>query len=122
MFLLTLLSATLFVVPVFVTFGAFFAAEYEKILSCGLHCGTPGGGLSSGTPGFGGGGGGSSPGGDELVGSLYCQLSYGITPQPGDYVFNPNQWGNKNGDQGSLCLNVSSSTLASTPEVTFNSR
>ena len=75
MFLLSLLSLTLFVVPIFVTFGAYFGVEYQKILSCGFHCGYPGGGSSLGTPG-----------GTDLVGVQYCQLAYAVTPSPGDYV------------------------------------
>ena len=45
-------------------------------------------------------------GGDELVGELICQKSFGITPDPGDYTFNPNQWGDPD-NTGSLCINVS---------------
>ena len=103
MFLLSLVSLTLFVVPIFLTFGAFFAVEHEKILDCGFHCGTPGGGGFSGTP-FPG-----APGGD-VTGEVYCQLSYGITPDPGDYIFNPNQWGKLKGAKNYRCATLKTST------------
>ena len=101
MWLLSLLSLAVFIIPIWVTFGAFFAVEHQKILDCGLHCGVPGQGGFPGAPG-----GGNTPSGSDLPGSLYCMKTYAITPDPGQYVFNPNQWGDPE-DTGSLCLNVS---------------
>ena len=78
MILFTLLSLVLLALPIVVTGLIFFAAEHQKILSCGLSCGTPGQG---GFPPIGG------IGGDEhIAGSIYCQKSYAITPYPGHYI------------------------------------
>lgn len=40
----------------------------------------------------------------------YCQRAFGIHPESKgqEYTLNPNQWGWKEGDEGSLCMNVTS--------------
>jgi len=39
--------------------------------------------------------------------TTYCQKEYGITPDPGRFTFNPNQWGVTGADELNLCMNVS---------------
>ena len=73
MFFLGLLSLSLLVVPIFFTFGIYFAADYQKILGCGFNCGMPGGGGFLGVP-------------TDIVGHTFCQLAYAVTPEPGNYM------------------------------------
>lgn len=73
MFILTLFSGVLFVIPVFVTFGVYFGVEHEKILRpCGLSCGQTGNDTID------------DP--DKLQQTTFCQKSYAIAPPPSDYI------------------------------------
>ncbi|KAK5119297.1 hypothetical protein LTR85_007653 [Meristemomyces frigidus] len=111
MLLLTALSGTLFVLPVLVTFGIYFGLDHQRILECGFHCGSDNSNSStgSGNSSTGTGTSGDLPTGANLTAAQYCEKSYAITPAPGRYTFNPNQWGDTN-DTGSLCINVSIGT------------
>ncbi|RDA88422.1 hypothetical protein CP532_5610 [Ophiocordyceps camponoti-leonardi (nom. inval.)] len=48
------------------------------------------------------------PATDEWSEKTYCQRSYGIHPDTKgqQYTLNPNQWAMKDGDEGFLCMNV----------------
>lgn len=72
MFLLTLLSGVIFVVPVFVTFGVYFGVEHQKILSCGLSCGHTGNSTIDDPK--------------KLQATTFCQKSYSIAPPGSDFV------------------------------------
>ena len=72
MFLFTIFSGVLFVIPVFVTFGVYFGVEHEKILRCGLGCKQTGNDTVD------------NP--DKLQNTQWCQKSYAITPPPGRYI------------------------------------
>ncbi|KAF2433275.1 concanavalin A-like lectin/glucanase [Tothia fuscella] len=43
----------------------------------------------------------------------YCQKAFGITPSPGQYTFNPNQWGLSASDASSLCMNITTDNRVS---------
>lgn len=73
MFLFTLFSGVLFVVPVFVTFGVYFGVEHQKILRCGLSGCHMSGNNTIDDP-------------DVLVQTQFCQKSYAIAPPPSEYI------------------------------------
>lgn len=102
MWLLSLLSGALLVLPVAVTVGVYIGIESQRIFHGGDF-----NGFTTGGNGGGGGGGGSGGGGGhhKLTTETFCQKAYGITPFPGRYVFNPNQWGDKE-NLGDLCMNI----------------
>ena len=79
MWLLSILSAALFALPVFVTFGAYFGADHQRILECGFHCGNPDDNPYGSIPSSGGGN-------ANITGSIFCQKETAITPDPGRYV------------------------------------
>lgn len=72
MFLLTIFSGVLFVVPVLVTFGVYFGLEHAKILRCGLSCHHTGNATVDDPT--------------KLVRTTFCQKSYAIAPPPGRYI------------------------------------
>ncbi|KAF2459007.1 concanavalin A-like lectin/glucanase domain-containing protein [Lineolata rhizophorae] len=96
MWLLTLFSAGLFVLPAAITVGGYIGIEYQKV----FHGeGRPAPGTNNPL--------GPGPDGDGRIieTNTWCQKSFGITPFPGRYVFNPNQWGDPD-DLGDLCMNI----------------
>ena len=82
MWLLSLLSGVLLVLPVAVTVGVYIGIESQRIFHGGDFNGFT-------TGGNGGGGGGASGGGGghhKLTTETFCQKAYGITPFPGRYI------------------------------------
>ncbi|KFA66793.1 hypothetical protein S40285_08828 [Stachybotrys chlorohalonatus IBT 40285] len=77
-------------------------------------------------PGFGGGAGGGSgpPRTTRIDVDMYCDTSIGISPPSvGDhYTFNPNPWGWEEGEEGRICMNITTfrnetyATTTSAPE------
>ncbi|OCL02672.1 glycoside hydrolase family 12 protein, partial [Glonium stellatum] len=103
----SLLSGALLVLPVAVTVGVYIGVESQRIFHGG-------GNYNPFTPGGNGGGGGGGGGGrHKYTTETFCQKAYGITPFPGRYIFNPNQWGDKE-NLGALCMNIT--TDAATPK------
>src|SRR5258708_891134 len=78
MWLLSLLSGALLVLPVAVTVGVYIGIESQRI----FH----GGDFNGFTTGGNGGGGGGGGGHHKLTTETFCQKAYGITPFPGRYV------------------------------------
>lgn len=85
---LSILSVGLFILPIAVTVGVLVGLETYRV----NH------GQKSLFPG---------DQDNAITTQMYCQKEYGITPDPGRYTFNPNQWGVTGADQLNLCMNVS---------------
>jgi len=72
MWLLSILSSTLFVIPIVITGGAYFGFEHQRILKCGLYC------KHSGNETI------DDP--EILIKTSFCDKSYAISPPPGRYT------------------------------------
>ena len=82
MWLLSLLSGALLVLPVAVTVGVYIGMESQRIFHGGDFNGFTTGGNGGGGGGVGGGGGGHH----KFTTETFCQKAYGITPFPGRYI------------------------------------
>ena len=85
MWLLSLLSGALLVLPVAVTVGVYIGIESQRIFHGGDFNGFTTGGNGGGGGGVGGGGAGGG-GHHKFTTETFCQKAYGITPFPGRYV------------------------------------
>jgi len=82
---LSLLSVGLFVLPIAITIAILVGVETWRV--------------SQGKPSL-------ASQDNRLTTAIYCQKEYGVQPEPGRYMYNPNQWGVDPGDPLTLCMNV----------------
>ncbi|GIJ87115.1 hypothetical protein Asppvi_006018 [Aspergillus pseudoviridinutans] len=99
-------NAGLLAIPIGGTVGALMGIDAHRHATgqAPLFSGGGGGGSSSGS----GSGGSGSTTHNGVNNTLYCQKSYGITPDTKgqSFTLNPNQWGLIGDTVGALCMNV----------------
>ncbi|KAL5329459.1 hypothetical protein ACEPPN_002971 [Leptodophora sp. 'Broadleaf-Isolate-01'] len=103
-----LVNAGLLILPVGTTIGVLIGVDsHRQATGQEPIFNNPG----TGTPGTGGGGGGNGNKNDDSVTSqLYCQKQVGVSPPSSGvkYMLNPNQWGYTEGEDGAMCMNITS--------------
>ncbi|KAJ5636729.1 uncharacterized protein N7484_010042 [Penicillium longicatenatum] len=101
-----LVQAVLVAIPIGGSLGVLFGIDAYRSNhgQAALFSGDTDGNGSGGSTGSGG----SSATNNGVNHSIYCQLSYGITPSTTgeQFTLNPNQWGVTDSTSGALCMNV----------------
>ncbi|KAI5460394.1 concanavalin A-like lectin/glucanase domain-containing protein [Mariannaea sp. PMI_226] len=101
-----LVNFVLLALPIGITLGVLLGIDQQRRASGQEPLYQPGDGSGNGN----GGGSGKPPKkGNGISHDIYCDKTFGYTPYTAgqQYTLNPNQWGWEKGDDGALCLSVS---------------